>query len=47
MTELLGLLTGYVPKTGTKLNVSCRAMEARPPTPVCEGPDESNGATQG
>jgi hypothetical protein len=28
MTELLGLRTGYVPISGTKLNVSCRAMEA-------------------
>jgi hypothetical protein len=34
MTELLGFRTGYVPISGTKLNVSSRAMEARPPTPA-------------
>ena len=47
MTELLGLRTGYVPKTGTKLNVSCRGIVPRPTTPAREGPDESNGATPG
>jgi hypothetical protein len=37
MTELLGFRTSYVPKSGTKLNVSCWAMEARPPTLAGEG----------